>query len=133
MQARGAMGMGVDQYTSTHTFEPQPDGGRITLRRDIEDSAGVTQIRAHLAGIAASFAAGDFTTPAFVHAGNVPGTDIMAAKRGAIRYSVAPIPRGGALLMQTSDSAAIEAIHRFLAFQRGAHRAGGDGARVPPS
>ena len=125
MQTRGAAAMGVNQYTSTHTFEARSDGGRITLRRDVEDSAGVEQIRAHLAAIAASFAAGDFRTPSFVHAGTVPGTDVMAARRGLIRYSVAPIARGGELVITTSDSAAVDAIHRFLAFQRREHRAGG--------
>lgn len=131
MQARGATGMGVDQYTSTHTFEPRPDGGRITLRRNAEDSAGVEQIRAHLRTIAASFAAGDFRTPSFVHAGTVPGTDVMAAKRAAIRYRVAPIDRGGELVIMTSDSVALDAIHRFLAFQRREHRAG-DGTDAGP-
>ena len=125
LQARGAVGMGVDQYTSSHTFEPRADGGRITLRRDVEDSAGVEQIRAHLRTIAAAFTAGDFATPAFVHSGTVPGTDVMAAKRSLIRYSVAPIPRGAELVIQTSDSAAIDAVHRFLAFQRREHKAPG--------
>jgi hypothetical protein len=125
MQARGATGMGVDQYTSTHTFEPRPDGGRITLVRDVEDSAGVDQIRAHLRAIATAFAAGDFTTPAFVHSGEVPGTDVMSAKRAQIHYRADAIPRGGELIMQTSDSAALDAIHRFLAYQRREHRTGG--------
>lgn len=136
LQARGAMGMGmgVDQYTSTHTFEPRPDGGRITLRRDVDDSAGVEQIRAHLATIARAFAAGDFETPTFVHAGTVPGTDVMAAKRAVIRYRTAPIGRGAELVITTADSAAIDAIHRFLAFQRQEHRAGdgSDSTRTPP-
>jgi hypothetical protein len=131
LQARGAAGMGVDQYTSTHTFEPRPDGGRITLRRDVDDTAGVAQIRAHLETIAAAFAAGDFATPAFVHSGAVPGADIMAARRALISYSAGPIPRGGELIIQTSDSVALDAVHRFLAFQRQEHRAGG-GASVPP-
>ena len=125
LQARGAVGMGVDQYTSTHTFEPRPDGGRITLRRDVNDTAGVEQIRAHLAGIATAFAAGNFATPAFVHSGPVPGSDVMAARRSLIRYSVTPIPRGAELVIETSDSTAIDAVHRFLAFQRREHRAGG--------
>lgn len=133
LQARGAMGMGVDQYTSTHTFEPRPDGGRITLRRDVVDSAGVEQIRAHLETIAEAFAAGNFTTPAFIHAGAVPGTDVMAAKRSAIRYRSGPIANGAELVMTTQDSAAIDAIHRFLEFQRREHRAGdgSDASRRP--
>jgi hypothetical protein len=135
LQARGAVGMGVDQYTSVHTFESRPDGGRITFRRDVEDSAGVETIRAHLREIEASFRAGNFAVPAFIHAGEVPGTDVMAAKRSAITYTFAPIPRGGELVMRTSDPDAIAAIHRFMAFQRMDHRAGGSSdtasARTP--
>ena len=131
LQARGAAGMGVDQYTSTHTFEPLANGGRITLRRNMVDSAGAEAIRMHLRTIAAAFAAGNFATPGFVHADSVPGTDVMAAKRSAIQYSVAPIARGGELRITTSDRAALEAIHRFLAYQRREHRAG-DGAIPPP-
>ena len=125
LQARGALGMGVDQYTSTHTFEPLPDGGRITLRRNVEDSAGVEAIRMHLRSIADAFAAGDFATPGFVHAEQVPGTDVMTARRRAISYRTAPIANGGELIMTTSDPVALDAIHRFLAYQRREHRAGG--------
>ena len=132
LQARGAMGMGVDQYTSTHTFEPRPDGGRITLRRNVEDSAGVEQIRAHLRTIADAFRAGDFSTPGFVHAGTVPGTDVMAARRALIAYRVAAIERGAELVMTTTDAAALDAIHRFLAYQRKEHRAGDGSTAAPP-
>ena len=48
MQHRGAMAMGVDQYTSTHQFDILPGGGRIQLERDSDDSLGTAQIRAHL-------------------------------------------------------------------------------------
>ncbi|MGH7129185.1 MAG: hypothetical protein ACREIV_11505, partial [Planctomycetaceae bacterium] len=34
LQSRGHAAMGVDQYTSTHFFQPLPDGGRIELQRD---------------------------------------------------------------------------------------------------
>src|SRR5918993_2848595 len=66
VQARGETAMGVDQYTSSHVFEPLPDGGRIVLQRDAADSAGTAVIRAHLDRIAAAFAAGDFRLPGFV-------------------------------------------------------------------
>ena len=49
MQSRGQMAMGVDQYTSTHTFDALPDGGRIELLRDVADTLGIRQIRALLA------------------------------------------------------------------------------------
>jgi hypothetical protein len=125
VQSRGEQAMGVDQFTSSHVFEPLPDGGRISLERDTADSAGIAQIRTHMGQIAAAFKSGDFTLPGFVHAQAVPGTDVMAAKREAITYSVEELPRGGAVRLQTADRAAIRAIHEFLAFQRSDHHAAG--------
>ena len=124
VQVRGRTAMGVDQYTSTHRFEPLPDGGRIELRRDVADSAGRAQILSHMEEIAAAFAAGDFRVPGFVHAREVPGTRVMAANRSSIRYGVESLPRGAALRLSTADPATREAIHEFLAFQRMDHRAG---------
>ena len=125
LQARGQHAMGVDQQTSTHRFDSLHDGGRVELQRDVPDSAGVAQIRAHMREIAAAFTAGDFSTPAFVHAQRVPGTDVMAAKRGVITYEVRDLPLGAELLMRTSDRDAINAIHEFMAFQRADHHAMG--------
>jgi hypothetical protein len=121
VQARGAVVMGVNQYTSSHVFEPLPDGGRIELQRDAIDSAGATRIRRHMRQIAVLFAAGDFQLPGLVHAQRVPGTDVMTAKRHAIRYLVESLPRGAALRIRSEDPAAVRAIHEFLAFQRRDH------------
>jgi hypothetical protein len=129
VQARGAVAMGVDQYTSTHVFEPLPDGGRIELQRDVPDSAGSAQIRAHMRTIAAAFAKGDFRLPGFVHDREVPGTAVMAAKRAAIAYVVESLPRGAALRLRTGDSMAVRAIHDFLGFQRHDHHAGARSSR----
>lgn len=125
LQRRGKEIMGVDQYTSEHQFDALPDGGRIELQRDTDDAAGTRTIRSHLRAIAAAFRAGDFSTPAMVHLREVPGTRVMAARRAAIRYTVRDLPRGAELRMTTSDREAIAAIHEFMAFQRGDHRAGG--------
>jgi hypothetical protein len=116
--------MGVDQYTSTHVFEPLPDGGRIVLQRDVPDSVGTSQIRQHMRTVASAFAAGDFQLPGFVHAQTVPGTAVMAAKRALITYTVDTLPRGAAVRLQSPDGAAVQAIHEFLAFQRQEHHAG---------
>jgi hypothetical protein len=125
MQHRGKMAMGVDQYTSTHKFDALPDGGRIELQRDSDDSAGVAMIRAHVREIAVAFRRGDFTTPAFVHMRAVPGTKVMAAKRSVIRYEPRDLPRGAELRIRTTDPDAVAAIHQFMAFQRTDHHAGG--------
>lgn len=124
-QARGQQAMGVDQYTSAHQFDDLPNGGRIELQRDSTDTAGVRTIREHLRLIAGSFAGGDFSLPGFVHAGTVPGTAVMAARRDLITYQFEPLPGGGQVLLTSSNSAAVSAIHAFLAFQRQDHRAGG--------
>jgi hypothetical protein len=122
VQSRGHVAMGVDQYTSTHRFEPLADGGRITLVRDSDDPAGVTQIRAHMMEIGAAFRRGDFTVPGFVHDRAVPGTVTMAARQSRISYLADTVPHGGSLRILSTDSVAISAIHQFLAFQRQDHR-----------
>lgn len=123
MQRRGTRVMGVDQDASHHRFVDLADGGRIELQRDVPDSAGAARIRAHMRDIAAMFAAGDFRDPMLVHGERVPGTTVMAARRAAITYTPFDLPRGGGLRITTHDSAALAAVHEFLAYQRRAHRA----------
>ncbi len=125
LQERGKEAMGVDQYTSSHVFEDLPDGGRIILQRDTIDSAGTEVIRAHMRDIAQHFAAGDFSIPGMVHAQEVPGTRVMAARRELIRYRADTVPNGGLVRITTTDSVTVAAVHEFLAFQRMDHRAAG--------
>lgn len=131
MQTRGHVAMGVDQYTSTHTFDALPDGGRITLVRDASDSVGVQQIRAHLRLIQHAFQSGDFSTPAFVHMKTMPGTEVMASRRALITYTYADVAGGGDVRITTRDSTALAAIHEFMGAQRGEHHAMGTGATTP--
>ena len=134
VQERGKVAMGVDQYTSAHVFEDLPDGGRVVLDRAAGgDTTGVGTIRAHMRDIAARFARGDFSIPGFVHAGEVPGTAVMTAKRDAISYTPADRPLGGELRIRTTDSDAVAAVHEFLAFQRRDHRAAGHEAHQAPA
>jgi hypothetical protein len=124
LQERGASAMGVDQYTSAHRFDDLPDGGRIELRRS-GDPAGVAAIREHLKAIATAFSRGDFSTPAFVHSREVPGTATMSARREEIRYEYRDLPGGGEVRITTRDPEALRAVRAFLRFQRMDHRAGG--------
>jgi len=125
LQSRGAVAMGVNQYTSSHRFDPLPDGGRIALQReDVTDSLGIAQIHRHLRGIAEAFKQGRFDTPMFVHDQAVPGTAVMAANRNAIVYTYRDLPGGGEIRITAPDSLSVVAIHEFLAFQRTDHRVG---------
>ncbi len=129
MQARGRAVMGVDQYTSAHVFEDLADGGRVVLERaDGADSAGIALIRLHMRSIAAAFRAGDFAKPFQVHAQAVPGTAVMTARHAAITYEALDRPNGAEVRIRTADSAALAAIHEFLASQRTAHHAAGHAA-----
>ena len=125
LQERGHRVMGVDQYASTHRFDDLPDGGRIELTTSPADTTAVAIIRRHLAGLPKAFSRGDFSDPMLVHAGEVPGTATMKAKREAIQYRYAQLSGGGEVRIRTRDPEATEAIHAFLAFQRREHRAGG--------
>ena len=122
MQTRGKAVMGVDQYASVHRFDALPDGGRVELQRDRDDSAGAAAIQAHMRAIARAFAAGDFAAPATVHLETVPGVPVMRARRTSIRYETSDLPRGAALRIRTSDPDALAAVHRFLEYQRREHR-----------
>jgi hypothetical protein len=128
MQQRGHMAMGVDQYTSQHKFDITSTGGRIELQRADDDSLDIAQIRAHMRLIQHAFAAGDFSTPAFVHNKQMPGTDVMARKSALIAYTYADLPRGAEVRITTSDPEALKAIADFLNAQRMEHHAMGSGA-----
>ncbi len=123
LQTRGATAMGVDQYTSSHIFEDLPDGGRIVLQNDREDSTRTEAVRTHLRTIARQFGEGDFATPGFVHATAVPGVSTLSARHAVLRYEFSPLPRGGQVRITTSDSLALSAVREFLAFQRREHHA----------
>ena len=124
MQMRGDKTMGVDQETSSHGFQSLPDGGRITFVRKVDDTTGVRKIREHLHEMQRAFGSGDFSMPMFIHMKTVPGVKEMADLRSHITYTETDLPSGGELRITTADPTAINAIHRFLAFQRDEHHAG---------
>ena len=109
-----------------------PNGGRIALLRDLDDSLGIAQIRAHLRLIQHAFQAGDFSTPQFVHMRAMPGTAVMAKKRDVIAYSYHDLPRGGEVVITTTDADALAAIHAFMGAQRMEHHASGAGLVSSP-
>ena len=79
-------------------------------------------MRGHLRQIIQEFRSGDFHNPMLVHAQEVPGTAIMAARRQKITYTYRDLPRGGEVRLRTRDTQALDAVHKFLAFQREDHR-----------
>ena len=129
-QRAGAV-MGFDQQRTTHRFVLFADGGAIEVSvKDPADTKNRDAIRSHLPHIAAMFGDGDFDAPMLVHdSANVPGTQVMAERRSAIRYRYAETPNGGRVSIVTSDPRAVEAVHAFLKFQIAEHKTG-DPTRV---
>ena len=125
MNARGKKAMGFDQTATTHHFYLYEDGGAIEVTvKDQKDKANLAAIRAHLPHISKMFAAGDFSTPHFVHADNVPGTDGMARLRDRISYTYEDVPNGGRVRITTRHARALAAVHDFLRYQITDHKTG---------
>ena len=125
MTARGAAAMGFDQAATTHHFYLYEDGGAIQVTvNDVADVANLTAIQTHLPHIAQMFAAGDFSTPHFIHESDVPGTAAMTKLRGRINYVFQKMKNGGRVKISTSYLGARAAIHDFLRYQIVDHKTG---------
>ena len=78
---------------------PLANGGRISLQSAPSDEGGPATVRTHMRSIADAFAAGNFDIPGYVHAGKVPGTDVMREKASLIHYQAKDLARGGHSLL----------------------------------
>ncbi len=73
LEERGGVGVGVDQYASTHRFDALADGGRVEFVHDGQDEEAVETTRAHLKEIQTGFGASvALAAPFLVGAGSPP-------------------------------------------------------------
>ena len=123
---RAAAVMGFEQDRTAHHFLLFKDGGAIDVSvKDAGDSRNREAIRSHLPHIAMMFGTGNFNAPMLVHdSASVPGTRVMTARKGVIRYQYAETPDGGRVTITTTDQAAIDAVHAFLRYQIAEHKTG---------
>jgi hypothetical protein len=125
MEVRGNQGMGFAQDKTTHHFLLNKDGGAIQVTANsATDKANLDHIRIHLGHIRSAFQSGDFQIPGFVHDQSPPGVPEMTKLKNKIHYNYADIAKGGRVTITSSDSEAIDAIHRFLRFQIKEHKTG---------
>jgi hypothetical protein len=125
LKKRGAAAMGFDQDLTTHHFILTAHGGRIEVSaNDPSDDMSVAQIRDHLAGIASAFANGDFGAPFATHGEMPPGVSTLRELKGLIRYEFEKTPRGGQVVVTSTDVKARSAIHDFLRYQIREHATG---------
>ena len=131
--SKAASVMGFDPDRTVHHFLLFNDGGAIDVSvRKTGDTKNRDAIRSHLPHIATMFGSGNFDAPMLVHdSANVPGTKVMAARKGAIRYQYVETANGGRVNIFTSDREALDAVHLFLKFQIAEHKTG-DPATLRP-
>jgi len=122
MLERGDIGMGFNQMAIHHHFAATPTGGEIIIMStNMSDTATIREIRSHVRDIQREFSEGNFTRPFYIHAEQVPGTDVMAAKKDLIRYSIRDIDGGSVLTLTTNDTGLVAAIQQFMEFQSAQH------------
>ncbi|MDQ4074128.1 MAG: hypothetical protein M3162_07480 [Thermoproteota archaeon] len=123
MIERGNIAMGFDQNKITHQFITTSYGGIIKITAlDNKDNQTVAQIKNHVKDIQKEFTEGNFTKPFFIHAQDVPGTDIMNHKRDLIEYRIEDIENGSSLILLANDKDLINAINQFFKFQSEEHK-----------
>lgn len=123
MNKRGEQAMGFSQTETIHHFFLTPSGGVIQVEANrADDTSNRDNIRMHLTHIAKAFAAGNFDIPMFVHDTVPPGVPEMKRLRDKIQYTFEPTPKGGRVLISSTDKNAVTAIQKFLRFQIGEHR-----------
>jgi hypothetical protein len=125
LDERGARAMGFSQTATVHHFLLEAGGGAIQVEvKDPSDASNRDLVRQHLSHIARAFAAGDFGTPALVHAGVPPGTDAMRRLKSEITYAYEETEAGARVRINTKNAEALAAVHAFLRFQIEDHRTG---------
>ena len=121
----GEKAMGFSQTATTHHFLLMKDGGAIRVEvNDPADKLNRDKIRKHLAGIAAQFTEGIFSTPFAVHGSTPPGAAVMEELKSDIEYKFEETENGAQVRISTENAKALAAIHSFLKFQIEEHQTG---------
>src|SRR5260370_38980750 len=110
--------MGFSDDKTTQHFRLLKDGGAIEVSsNDTKDADSRDQIRAHLKHIAASFSAGNFDMPMFIHDQVPPGVPTMKRLKSQIKYEVENIAVGARVRISSANPEAVQAVQDFLRFQ----------------
>ena len=122
MLERGDIAMGFNQSLIHHHFMATTTGGEIMIMStNMSDIKTINEIKSHVKDIQYEFSQGNFTKPFYIHAQDVPGTDVMTAKKDLIQYSIKDIDGGSVLILSTNDTELLNAIQKFMSFQSSQH------------
>jgi len=111
---------GVRAQTQDLSYHAVLTRGGGTLRitvNDLHDSVGAGQVSVRLREAAARLARGDFSNGGLLQLRGAPGAAVLRQMRGKITFTSHGIEDGAELIISSSDTKAVEAIHQFLHFQ----------------
>jgi hypothetical protein len=118
----GASVMPFDLDRTTHRFMPTADGLLEEVVSDVPaDAEQIRLIREHLTHEAQRFRSGDYADPARIHGTAMPGLKELAAGAGTIEVTYTDQPNGAAVRFRTTDSALVDALHKWGAAQTSDH------------
>ena len=118
---RGSAVMPFDLARSTHVFTLTNTGGVQTVVSDDGDADQVSAIRGHLSVEAASFARGDFSSPAAIHGADMPGLAQLQQSAGRIDVRYEDVAHGGQITFTTEDRALKTALRQWFEAQISDH------------
>lgn len=121
---KGASVMPFDLSRTTHFFDDNATGGVETVTANSSnDAKQIALIRQHLAHEAKRFAHGDFSDPAKIHGGDMPGLVTLASAGKKLHVAYKNVPAGGSLTYSSRDKTVVAAVHAWFAAQRSDHAA----------
>ena len=120
---RGTHVMPFDLEKTTHVFSKIANGGiQQVIAKDKSDSEQIQLIRDHLLEISEEFRQGDFSKPAQIHGGDMPGlAELETANPGQIKIEYTALPDGAQINYSTKLPQFIRAIHQWFDAQLSDH------------
>jgi len=116
--------MPFDMVKTVHIFKMTETGGvQQVIARNPEATDQVILIQQHLRHEAMKFQQGDFSDPAQLHGGDMPGLKELAAGADHIEITYSQLPAGGEITYTTTDLHLLTAIHRWFGSQLSEHGA----------
>ena len=123
VERNGQRVMPFSQDATMHEFVPTPAGGVQTVVVHNGDPKQVLLVRSHLRKEAEAFAHGNFTDPASIHGGAMPGLQAMQAGAKRISVGFSNVPNGAAITYTSKEPALVSAIHTWFKAQVSDHGA----------
>jgi hypothetical protein len=120
---RGVEVMPFDLKATTHVFTKTESGGiQRVLAKNPGDARQIRLIHAHLKDIASRFSRGDFSGPAHIHGGAMPGlAELEAARPGEIDVKYRALRDGAEIVYKTGNPALVVALHQWFDAQLSDH------------